>query len=117
MAVTSIAGRAIELDDDGCLLRAEDWREDVASGIAARAGIDQLTEEHWRVIRFIRQRYLNGERPPTCRVLSRQTGIPPRQMFRLFPDRPMHVAARIAGVPEPHEYIGGCGVNWWSRWR
>src|SRR5512135_1735180 len=116
MAVTTIAGKAIEVDDDGCLIRASDWDEVVASEIAAGAGIGELTEEHWRVIRFVRQRYLSGEHPPTCRVVSRDTGLTPRRLFRLFPKQPVHLAAKIAGVPEPHDYIGGCGVNWWSRW-
>ncbi len=117
MGAETMAGRTIELDEDGCLMRAADWDEQIAAEIAARAGIAPLTEAHWRVIQYMRQRYLNGEHPPTCRVVSQQTGLSPREIFRLFPHQPIHLSAKIAGVPEPHDYIGGCGVNWWSRWR
>ena len=118
MATVNIGDRQVELDDEGHLVRPEDWREDVAREIAVRAGLDGLTEDHWRVIRFVRGQYLDGERPPSCRVVSRRCGITPRQLYRLFPARrPLQLVATVAGVPEPHEYIGGCGVNWWSPWR
>jgi tRNA 2-thiouridine synthesizing protein E len=116
MSVENVAGTSVELDDDGCLLHAEDWNDAVAADLAAREGIT-LTADHWRVLRYVRRRYLDGERPPTMRVVSRACGISTRDMFRLFPQRPLHVAAKAAGVPEPHDYIGGCGSNWWSRWR
>ena len=115
MTIVTMNGRNVELDEDGHLLRPQDWHEDVAAELARRAGIDTLTADHWRVMTFLREVYLAGERPPTCRVISKKCGVTPQQMFRLFPGRrPLQVAANVAGVPEPHDYIGGCGVNWWS---
>lgn len=117
MTATTLAGTIVELDEDGHFLRPEQWREDMAGEIAAGAGIMPLTEEHWRVVRFMRGLYLDGKRPPSCRMTCKQCGISGRQLFRLFPRRPVTLAAKVAGVPAPHTYIGGCGVNALSRWR
>ena len=118
MATVDIDGTPVELDEDGHLVNTGDWNVNIARELARRASISQLTDDHWRVIRFLRRLYLAGERPPTCRVIGSQCGVTPRQMFRLFPGRrPLQIAATVAGVPEPHEYIGGCGINWWSPWR
>lgn len=116
MASLILAGRTIEVDEDGCLTHADQWDENVAVDLATREGI-RMTEDHWRIVRYVRQRFMDGDRPPTCRRVSARLGIPMRQLFGLFPRRPIHLAARIGGAPEPRNYIGGCGINWWSRWR
>ncbi len=119
MAVTTtLAGTKVALDGDGHLARPEDWREDMAVELAARAGIQDLTDAHWHVISFVRRCYLDGESPPSCRTISNQCGIPGKELFRLFPRRrPVTLAANIAGVPAPRTYFGGCGVNALSRWK
>ena len=44
------------VDENGFLISPEDWNEDFAIANATSAGIkDGLTDEHWTVIRFIRQ--------------------------------------------------------------
>ena len=118
MSVTTLAGTTVQLDEDGHLAKPELWREEMAVELAARAGIQELTDEHWRVIRFVRQRYLNDERPPSCRIIAKHCDITGQELFRLFPRRrPVTLAANIAGVPAPRTYFGGCGVNSLSRWR
>jgi tRNA 2-thiouridine synthesizing protein E len=84
----------------------------MASEIAAREAIGHLTDDHWEVINFMRTRYLGNERPPTARFVAKHCGLSVRQVYQLFRGRPMKVAAKIAGVPEPRMYLGGCGVNW-----
>ena len=116
MAFLTLAGRTIEIDEDGSLAHADQWDEEVAVDLANREGV-QLTADHWRVVRCVRQHFLDGNRPPTCRSVSARLGIPVRQLFGLFPHRPIHLAARIGGVPKPVGYIGGCGINWKSHWR
>jgi len=114
MPSTVLAGITVDVSDDGFFTRPEAWTVGMASEIAAREGIDQLTEEHRQIVKFVRERYLNKERPPTNRILSKRYDIPVRQLYRLFPKSPIKLAAKIGGVPEPRSYLGGCVVGWGS---
>lgn len=113
---TSI-GITVDVNGDGFFTKPEEWTEDMAPEIAACEGVDHLTEDHLQVIKFMRSRYLNKEHPPTGRVVSKHCGVSVRQLYSLFPRRPIKIAAKIAGVPEPHAYLGGCGINWKSAWK
>jgi TusE/DsrC/DsvC family sulfur relay protein len=116
MPTMTFTGLSVDVTDDGFFTNPGQWKEEMAREIAAREGIGQLTDDHWKVIRYMRSRYLGNERPPTARFVSKHFAISVRQVYQLFPKRPMKVAAKIAGVPEPRMYLGGCGVNWgnWS---
>jgi len=58
-----------------------------------------LTEDHWSVINFMRQYYLEMGTPPPVRMIARRTGCSLRQMQRLFPSGLTHGACKIAGIP------------------
>ena len=45
---------SVNLDSEGYLVDPEDWTEAVAVDFAEREGIE-LTSDHWRVIRFLRE--------------------------------------------------------------
>ena len=49
-----VQGRAIATDDEGYLVNLGDWSEAFALAQAAAEGL-QLTDEHWQVIRYLRQ--------------------------------------------------------------
>src|SRR5665213_2034615 len=101
---TVLAGITVDVSDEGFFTRPEAWTESMASEIAAREGIDQLTEEHRQVVTFVRECYLNKERPPSSRMLSKSLDISVRQLYRMFPKNPIKLAAKIGGVPEPVSY-------------
>ena len=113
MQTMTFSGVPIDLTDDGLFTKPEKWREEMAHEIAARDGIDHLDADDWQVIRFMRERYLYLERPPSVRVVSKHCGVSIRYLYERFPKRPIKKAAKIAGVLEPRTYLGGCGVNWW----
>ncbi|MGK7245443.1 TusE/DsrC/DsvC family sulfur relay protein [Buttiauxella agrestis] len=50
-------GREIETDADGYLKNSQEWSEPLAEAIAAKEGIT-LAVEHWEVVRFVREFYL-----------------------------------------------------------
>jgi tRNA 2-thiouridine synthesizing protein E len=112
MPTTILEGTTVDVSDEGFFTRPEAWTEGMAPEIAAREGIDQLTEQHWQIIKFMRERYLNKERPPTIRLLSKHFDISIWQLYRMFPKSPIKLAAKIGGVPEPRSHLGGCVVNW-----
>ncbi len=105
MPSVSYAGSAVEVDDEGFLLHPEQWTEAMAPEIAAQAGIEALSEDHWRVIKFMRAQYLEKGSSPTVRALGKTSGVSIKELYQLFPKGPAKLAAKIAGVPKPHGCI------------
>ncbi|MEW5771825.1 MAG: TusE/DsrC/DsvC family sulfur relay protein [Pseudomonadota bacterium] len=54
--VLMVDGREVRTDPEGYILDMDDWSEGFARAQAAREGL-ALTDEHWEVIRFIREYY------------------------------------------------------------
>ena len=63
--------------------------------------IDELTDEHWTVVRFMREKYTADGSAPSIRSLGKESGISTRDLYRLFPRGPAKVAALIGGIPKP----------------
>lgn len=105
MATTVIAAHELEVDSEGFLQKPEQWTEEIGIEIARAAGIDPLTEQHWKVIRFMRDRYLATGQAPTIRTLGKESGVTTKELYQLFPKGPAKLAARIGGIPKPHGCI------------
>jgi len=101
MPVTTIAGRDIHVDDEGFLTVYDEWDDDLAKQLAANIGID-LTDAHWKAIRFLREDYRAQGETPTIRRVSTVGGIPTKDLFTLFPSKPGKKMAYVAGLPKPH---------------
>jgi TusE/DsrC/DsvC family sulfur relay protein len=101
MPVTAIAGRDIHVDDEGFLTVYDEWDDDLAKQLATQIGID-LTDAHWKAIRFLRNDYAARGETPTLRRVSVVGGVPTKQLFTLFPKKPAKKIAYIAGLPKPH---------------
>jgi TusE/DsrC/DsvC family sulfur relay protein len=97
--------KMVELNDEGFFVHPEEWTEDMVPELAAREGIDELTDAHWTVIRFMRKEFLENGTGPTVRVLGKASGVPVKELYQLFPKGPAKVAARIAGIPKPRGCI------------
>jgi tRNA 2-thiouridine synthesizing protein E len=100
MPVTTIAGRDIHVDDEGFLTVYDEWDDDLAKQLAAAIGID-LTDAHWKAIRFLREDYRTHGETPTIRRVSTVGGIPTKELFTLFPTKPGKKMAYVAGLPKP----------------
>ncbi len=101
MPVTTIADREIHVDDEGFLTEYDEWDKDLAKVLAANIGIDELTDEHWKVIEFIRADAKEQGETPTLRRVSTVGGIPTKSLFQLFPKKPARKMAYIAGLQKP----------------
>ena len=75
MATALIATREIEVDAEGFLQKPEQWTEEIGVEIARSAGIDPVTDRHWLVVRFMRERYLATRQAPTIRTLGKESGV------------------------------------------
>jgi TusE/DsrC/DsvC family sulfur relay protein len=100
MPVTTLNGHQIHVDAEGFLTEYDEWSEDLARQLAAAIGID-LTDAHWKAIRFLRADFTERGETPTLRRVSTVGGIPTKELFTLFPAKPAKKMAYIAGLPKP----------------
>ena len=105
MSTKSIATTPVDVDAEGFFVDPEQWREEMVPELAAAEGIAELNDDHWRVIRFMRDEYHAKGTGPTVRALGKSSGVTVKRLYELFPKGPAKVAARIAGIPKPHGCI------------
>jgi dissimilatory sulfite reductase related protein len=95
----------VETDAEGFLTDPEQWNRELAAEIAAENGIPELSDRHWQVIEFMRYRYLTTGSAPSIRSLGKESGVPVKELYQLFPKGPAKLAAKIGGIPKPHGCI------------
>jgi TusE/DsrC/DsvC family sulfur relay protein len=101
MTMTLIADAPVDVDAEGFLTNAEQWNEQIAQAIAVGNGVPELTDRHWLVVRFMRERYLATGSAPSIRSLGKESGVPVKELYQLFPKGPAKLAAKIGGIPKP----------------
>ncbi|MCU0662424.1 MAG: TusE/DsrC/DsvC family sulfur relay protein [Myxococcota bacterium] len=102
MPVLEYAGRLVQLSDEGFLVHPREWNEEIAALLALSSeGITELSDEHWAVIRFIRQHYLSHRFAPKVRALCLATGLRLKRVYELFPSGPAKGACKVAGLSRP----------------
>ncbi len=101
MTMTLIADAPVDVDAEGFLTNSEQWNEEIAAAIAEDNGIAELTDRHWLVVRFMRDRYLKTGTAPSIRSLGKESGVPVKELYELFPKGPAKLAAKIGGIPKP----------------
>ena len=101
MPTTRIGERAIDVNDEGFLTEYKQWDEDLAPILAGYAGIYELTDDHWKVLHFLRADYPARKETATLRRVASVGGFDMKQLFRLFPGKPAKKISYIAGLPKP----------------
>lgn len=100
MPVIDIAGFQVNVNDEGFLTSYDEWNEEIAKVLAGNIEIE-MTDEHWALIKWLRDDYkAQGETATTRRVQS-AGGIPVKRQFELFPKKPGKKMSYIAGLPKP----------------
>ncbi len=105
MPIQTIAGTSVDRNDEGFFTDPTQWTDAMATELATAEGIDDLTEDHWRVIKFMRSEYFDKGTGPTVRMLGKTSGVSVKQLYQLFPKGPAKTAAKIAGIPKPRGCI------------
>lgn len=103
--------QSIETDKQGYLLNVTDWTNDLAVVLAEQENIE-LSEDHWQVVNFVRNFYLEYKTSPAIRALIKalkaefgEEKANSRYLYRLFPKGPAKQATKIAGLPKPARCI------------
>jgi TusE/DsrC/DsvC family sulfur relay protein len=100
MTVATIAGKPVNVNEEGFLTNYDEWDDDVARELAAQIGIE-LTDEHWAVLRFLREDYRAQGETATLRRVDKVGGVPTKTLFQLFPGKPAKKMSYVAGLPKP----------------
>lgn len=99
MQVT-FAGKAVEFDNEGYLVDPNVWTEELALEIARKEGVE-LTEAHWKIIRFMREDQKSTGQTPTVRRITKCNIATTKEIYELFPGGPGKVPAKVGGLPKP----------------
>jgi tRNA 2-thiouridine synthesizing protein E len=101
MTVATIGTTQVHVDAEGFLTEYDEWNEELATQLATQIGVE-MTDAHWKAIRFLRADYPTLGETATLRRVSTVGGIPVKDLFALFPGKPAKKMAYIAGLPKPH---------------
>ncbi len=100
-------------DEEGYLIDPSDWNPQVAQVMAQREGVE-LTDEHWAVVKFMREYYDEHQIPAdvrfVIRFLARERGKGDdarNALFVLFPYDYVKQACKIAGMRKPRIWSTG----------
>jgi tRNA 2-thiouridine synthesizing protein E len=100
MPVTTVGGRTIHVNDEGFLTDPNEWSPALGQILAHQIGIE-LGDAHWKAINFLRSDYAGQGETPTILLVATAGGIPVKELFKLFPQKPAKKMAYIAGLPKP----------------
>jgi len=101
MAEKVIAGKCVQVNEEGFMTNPAEWNKDIAVEIAKEEGIPELTPGHWQVIEYCRQSAANNGTAPTLRTITTNAGISTKELFTLFPKGPAKKVAKISGLGKP----------------
>ncbi len=93
-------------DPQGNMFELEQWSPLVAQRQAQAEGL-YLTDYHWQIIIYLRERYRAHGNPRSARVVQKELeekfseGKGKRYLYELFPGGPVNQASRLAGLPPP----------------
>jgi tRNA 2-thiouridine synthesizing protein E len=103
----------LRVDGEGYLIDPADWSEQVAGELARQEHI-VLTDEHWAVIRFVREYYEQRHIAPDARHVMKHLAefkgadkAGRNDLFVLFPYGYVKQACKIAGMRKPRAWSTG----------
>ena len=106
MAKATFGGKELDIDEDGFIQEPEKWDEAVAEDLAKleaayAPGEEKMGEDHWKLVNYLRNYFLEYEIAPPIRMLTKQTEFDLKYIYLLFPSGPAKGACKIAGLPKP----------------
>lgn len=87
--------------DDGYLREMSTWSPAIAEELALKNNIGPLTEDHWKVIEYVKTYYETHHQGPPIVKLCKDTGLSRKTICELFPCGYVRGAFRLAGLPRP----------------
>jgi TusE/DsrC/DsvC family sulfur relay protein len=112
MITLSFGGKSYQVEKDQFLSNFNDWDENFARGMASMVGITGgLSEDHWKIIRFIRDYYKETGKCPLVYETRRMNQMNLQDLKKLFPTGYLRGACKLAGITYKESYPGQCWVK------
>lgn len=99
MSEKTIAGKSINLTDEGYLTDSSQWSKEVASEMAKEDGIE-LKEEHYEVLEYLRAQVAEGK-ALSLRTVGKSGIVDIKGLYQLFPGGPLKLSSKYAGIAKP----------------
>jgi len=101
MSKVTYGGKELEIDEDGFIQEPDKWDKAVAEDIAKTEEAYPMSEDHWKLVNYLRNYFLEFEIAPPVRMVIKQTGFDLKTIYNLFPGGPAKGACKVAGLPKP----------------
>jgi len=101
MPTVEFEGQVFNVDEDGFIDDFKNWNETWVRYVKHQEGIEELTDEHWKIIKVLQDYYKKNGIAPMVRILSKVTGYSLKKIYELFPSGPGKGACKMAGLPKP----------------
>jgi tRNA 2-thiouridine synthesizing protein E len=100
MVVEKIYGDlCVTCNEQGYLTDLNQWTKDVGLEIAKEEGIT-MTDRHWEVIDYL-QDQCRKQVALSIRKIGKSGVVNIKEFYQLFPNGPLKISSRIAGIPKP----------------
>jgi tRNA 2-thiouridine synthesizing protein E len=110
MATIDVNGTSVEVTDEGYLVDATSWSEDLAKAIAVVDGIE-FTDQHMDILVYLRDEHAKGEEPNERTIIKAMKTVwgkkpTSKLMYNLFPGTPSKQGRKLAGLPKSNRKGG-----------
>jgi len=109
MALFEMGSVSIEVDEDGFMQEPDRWDKEVAAALATTEGVDSLGDDHWKLVEYLRNYYLQFGVAPMIRKLCKATGF----KLTTAPAAGWVLTSNASGVGT-WQPSGGGGSSYWS---
>jgi TusE/DsrC/DsvC family sulfur relay protein len=87
MAQKTYAGKTVDVNEEGYFTNPSQWTKEIAHEIAKEEGI-VLTDQHFAIIDWLRNRHLNGE-ALSIRSINHSGVMDVKTFYQVFPGAPL----------------------------
>ena len=101
MPTVEFMGKTFTVDEDGFIDDFNNYCHEWEQYVKTTEGIDELNDEHRKLVTVLRDYYEKNGIAPMVRVLSKVTGFKLKHIYELYPSGPGKGACKMAGLPKP----------------
>ncbi len=100
MPTNTLNGRSFTVDDEGFFTDPDQWSPELAADLAELIGIE-LDDDHLAPLAFMRDDAADTGATPTLRRMHATGGFDIKELYRLYPGKPVKKMAWLAGLKKP----------------
>lgn len=99
----TIANKSVDVNEEGYLTDFSQWNKEIGGAIAKENEIE-MTERHWEVIDYLQGKH-QKEEALSIRGIKKSGVVDIKEFYSLYPNGPLKVSTKIAGIPKPKSCI------------